>query len=392
MIKEYVTFPQLYKAYKDCRRHKRNKVSAAEFEMNLHENLQSLYEDLNNGTYEIGTSIAFVVTKPKYREVFAADFRDRIVHHLLIRRLEPYFEDYFADNAYACRKGKGTLYGVKDIESKIREVSENYTKQVWILKLDIHSFFMSIDKKILTEKLVSFMKERCIDWEDLDWWINLAVQIIDNRPELNCCKHGDVTLWNYLPKNKSLFYSNGRGLPIGNLSSQFFANFYLTALDIFIKDTLHIVFGRYADDIIMVSESKEELLKAIPKIRAFLDSELHLELHPDKIYLQPSRHGVIAFGTIVTGYGKLLPGGRTIGNAHTVLKQEILKWSKVPLERVHKTIMRANSYFGYLINTSSYNQRLKLMKVIMESPFGPYLIDYQNKYIKLLPKYKNIRL
>lgn len=103
-MEEIVSIEDLVKAYKDCRKHKRNKSSAVKFELNLEENLYTLKEDLNNGTYTIGKSIAFVVTKPKYREVFAADFRDRIVYHLLIRKLEPYLENYFADSAYACRK------------------------------------------------------------------------------------------------------------------------------------------------------------------------------------------------------------------------------------------------------------------------------------------------
>lgn len=297
---EYVSFDQIYHSYKDCRRHKRNKYSAVQFEMDLHESLVKLWEDLNNGTYEIGKSIAFVVTKPKYREVFAADFRDRIVHHLLIRRLEPLFEKYFDGSAYACRKGKGTLYGVRDIESKIREVTENYTKEAWILKIDIRSFFMSINKEVLSRNLEKFMREKCSDWKDLEWWIKLAKQIIDNRPEQNCEKHGDLTLWNYLPKNKSLFYSNGRGLPIGNLSSQFFANFYLTLFDRFLH-SLGLTFGRYADDTIIVGRDKKQLLGAIPKIREFLKNSLSLDLHPDKVYFQPANHGVIAFGTVISG-------------------------------------------------------------------------------------------
>jgi len=112
-----ITLEELYNAYFDCRKHKRRKETSVKFEMNYEINLRILCKQLNDRTYSIGRSIAFCVTRPKLREVFAADFRDRIVHHLLINRINYLFEDYFHPSTYNCRKEKGTLYGVQDIDN-----------------------------------------------------------------------------------------------------------------------------------------------------------------------------------------------------------------------------------------------------------------------------------
>lgn len=388
MKEEFVSFEDLYRAYKDCRKHKRNKESSVKFESNLYENLMLLYEELNNGTYQIGPSIAFVVTKPKYREVFAADFRDRIVQHLLIRKLEPYLEEYFDDSAYACRKGKGTLYGIRDIRSKMCEVSQNFTKDAWILKIDIVSFFMSIDKTILKTNLIQFMQNKCGHWENLDRWIQLAVQIINNRPELNCIKKGDLSLWDKLPKSKSLFNTSiNKGLPIGNITSQFLENLYMTPFDKWLKSKVQGESGRYADDTIVISVSLANILYILEESRNFLKQRLDLELHPDKIYLQPLKHGIVAYGTIITGKGVLLSGKRVIGNAWSAIRQEQLN-RQGSVQRVCRTIQRVNSYFGYFKNTYSYNIRKKFTNIILRSKYRPFIYSHKNKYIRLKPELK----
>lgn len=117
------TFRRFFRAYYDCRRHKRRTANALNFESDYENNLVELYKEVNSKTYEIGTSICFIVTHPKKREVFAADFRDRIIHHIVMQRLEPLFEEVFIEDSYNCRKNKGVLYGVKRLHEKIRECS-----------------------------------------------------------------------------------------------------------------------------------------------------------------------------------------------------------------------------------------------------------------------------
>ena len=148
------TLEEIFEAYNDCVKNKVNSIGAIDFYINKDLKLAKLCREINDGTYEIGTSNVFVVKYPVYREVFAADFRDRIVHHLVIRRLMPYLEQYgFIYDSYSCREGKGTLFGVHQIYYKTRECSEDYTKQCYYLKCDLQGFFMSIDKRIIFAKL-----------------------------------------------------------------------------------------------------------------------------------------------------------------------------------------------------------------------------------------------
>lgn len=256
MAKAYCfSYGEVFEAYEDCIKNKRNTSNAREFEIDYIEKVTRLCDDINDGTYEIGKSIAFVVTFPVYREVFAADFRDRIVHHLVIKELMPYFEKYFIKESFSCMEGKGVLYGVKTMFEYIKECTENYTKDAWILKMDIKSFFMSINKQLLADMIDDFIVEYYENDRKKEKLRELCKQIVLHHPELNCEKRGDKSLWAKLDPNKSLFnVGYERGLPIGNLTSQILANFFLTKLDRFIKETLGFkYYGRYVDDFMIVS-------------------------------------------------------------------------------------------------------------------------------------------
>lgn len=162
--------------------------------MNYEENLVKLWQDVNSKTYEIGQSICFIVTRPKLREVFAADFIDRIVHHVIMMRLEPLFEEVFIDDAYNCRKNKGTLYGVKRLKEHIRVCSENYTKDCWIGKFDMQRFFMSIHKPTLFKMLKSFILEN-YKGADIDILLYLVKKVVLNKPHYNCIRRSQPNLW-----------------------------------------------------------------------------------------------------------------------------------------------------------------------------------------------------
>ena len=150
---------ELFSAYFDCRKNKRNTLNALKFEKHLEQNVFKLIDDIYKGNYQLGRSIAFIVNKPVKREIFAADFRDRVVHHWLINKLNPLFENLFIQDSYACRVGKGTHYGVKRADSFIKVCSENYTKDCYILKLDILGFFMHINRNLLLTMLEKFIHQ-----------------------------------------------------------------------------------------------------------------------------------------------------------------------------------------------------------------------------------------
>ena len=196
---------ELFQAYYDCRSNKRNTANALAFEMNYESKLLNLCEEINNGTYSPGRSIAFVVEKPVKREIFAADFRDRVVHHLIINKLNPLFEKQFIYDSYACRTGKGTHFGINRVTHFIRQCSQNYQLPCHILKLDIEGFFMHIDKNILFNRLQSFINEKYIA-PDKELLIELCKKVIDNDPTKNCFIKGNQTDWNNLPATKSLFH------------------------------------------------------------------------------------------------------------------------------------------------------------------------------------------
>jgi RNA-directed DNA polymerase len=139
-----IQLKELFEAYYSCRHNKRNTANALAFEIDYESNLIQLCTEINNGTYQIGRSIAFIVDKPVKREIFAADFRDRIVHHLIINQLNPLFEKEFIHDSYGCRINKGTHFGIKRVDTFIRKCSKNYTQDCYVLKLDIQGLAIKI--------------------------------------------------------------------------------------------------------------------------------------------------------------------------------------------------------------------------------------------------------
>jgi retron-type reverse transcriptase len=157
----------LFKAYYDARRNKRNTINALNFEINYERNLFRLHEEILCGTYKIKPSICFINLSPVQREIFAADFRDRVVHHLVYNYIAPVFEKTFINDSYSCRKNKGTHYGIKRIDHFIRSCSRNYHTDCYILKLDVKGYFMSIDKELFWQKVKSELINHC-GWFDFD--------------------------------------------------------------------------------------------------------------------------------------------------------------------------------------------------------------------------------
>jgi hypothetical protein len=262
----------LFQAYKAARRHKRYKPCQMRFEQNLEEELIRLRNEIVDRTYVPRPSSCFVISEPKKREIFAADFRDRIVHHLFYNYTYELFERSFIHDSYSCRIGKGTHYGIERLKHHIRSESRNHSRSCFVLKLDIEGYFMHIER----EKLLSVCRHTIFSmlshasnqkgktWRevlDLSLIDFLMEKIIMNDPVDGCIVKGRKSDWKGLPANKSLFGSPaGFGLPIGNLTSQLFSNVYLNVLDQFVKRQLHCrYYGRYVDDFYFVSADRKRL-------------------------------------------------------------------------------------------------------------------------------------
>ncbi len=360
----------LFQAYFDARKNKRNTKSALVFELNFEENIFKLFNEIKNRNYEPQKSIAFVVLKPVKREVFAADFRDRVVHHLLFNYLNPIFEPTFINDSYSCRKSKGTLYGIRRAEHFMRSCSYNYQKKSFILKLDISGYFMSIDKELLYKMIEKELLKSPEKIEgDLETILYLLKKTIFSDPTKNYKLRGKKEDWKGLPKSKSLFYAqNGKGLPIGNLTSQLFGNIYLNYFDNFLKRKLKVkYYGRYVDDMIFFSTNKTELLEIKRVVENYLSKNLGLAIHKNKVYLQNIRKGFDFLGAKVRPH-RTLAGKRLKGNFYKALylyskklKVLFIKSSEnVIKDLLLKIVSVFNSYLGMLCHFNSFNLRLKL--------------------------------
>jgi len=342
------SFEELVAAYFDCRRTKRNSHSALAFEQRLEHNLVQLYDELQAGTYRPGASVCFVITRPKPREVWAAGFRDRIVHHLLYNRIAPRFYRSFIADSCACIPGRGTLYAARRLDAKVRSITQNWSRPAWYLKCDLANFFVSIDKHILRDRL----HRRVIE----PWWRWLTDTVLFHDPRREAIVRSAPARMALIPPHKSLFNQPAdRGLPIGNLSSQFFANVYLDVLDQYVKHRLrarHYI--RYVDDFVLLHESTQWLHAAQADIEAFLPETLAVRLNPTKTVLQPIDRGIDFVGQVVK------PWRRTI--RRRTLNAALHRVDRVDPDRLFKT---ANSYFGLLRQTThSHADRVQLARIL----------------------------
>jgi len=253
-----------------------------------------LQEELLSKTYRPGRSICFAVNDPTCREIFAADFRDRVIHHLLVDNIEEFGERKFIQDSFACRKGKGMHKAVERLKSFCVKASDNYKKETFYAQMDISGFFMNIDHRILYKIFIRLVKRQKMppQWkEDVLW---LGEKIIFHKPTSDYVVKGNKKLLASIPSRKSLFgTSEGKGLPIGNYSSQFFGNLFLNELDYFVKRRLKCKYYiRYVDDFIILNKDREKLRDLSRKIEEFLKYNLDLRINPVKTKIRPVEQGI----------------------------------------------------------------------------------------------------
>jgi len=316
----------LNNAYLKARKGKNSSEEVLRFTFNLERELIRLQEQLINETYKTGKYRHFIIFEPKERKISALPFRDRVVHHAICSIISPIFEKRFIHDSYACRKGKWTHEGIKRIQSFIRKSGEDY----YVLKCDVSKYFQSVDG----EKLKTIIKQKIGD-EKL---LRLINHIIDSSEE---------------------------GIPIGNLTSQLFANIYLNALDEYIKYELRIkCYIRYMDDFLIIEESKKDLHELKEQIKLFLIS-MRLTLHPKKANIFPIKLGIDCLGYKIFKSHRLVRKStvkRFIKNS----KKKMVLYERAEID-FNKLMETFNSWDAYMSHADSYALRNKIHKEYLKN-------------------------
>lgn len=377
----YLSEDGLWQAYRLCLKRKKSTTSAVMFRLNEINNVRHLYDELTAGTYYPGTSITFITEN---REVFAAAFRDRIVHTWIAMRLIPLLEQQFVPTTWNCRKDKGVYWAVKNLREQIARVSENYTIDAWIMIFDLSGFFMGISRERAALRLCRFVEDRYAgdDKAALLWLIRL---IITHAPEEDCVRYGSLKEWEALPKRKSLFHVHG--LPIGDLLSQLDGNFELDIVDHYITRLFES--DRYVDDFALISQDKQALLAAMPVIRQLLDITCGAQVNPKKFKICHWRDGFRYLGVIISG-DKAYPSGRTVGKAYNAVRH----YNRVRDKGRHAQdfVNTLNSYLGLMRHYDTEKRRRLICDSI--APGWAAFISVADGYDKLVlrqPRRRRLR-
>lgn len=309
---------ELWIAYQDARRGKRHTVDEHRFELCDIESLHLLRDRILDRTYRPSRGVAFIVRDPVIREIVAAPFCDRVVHHLLFNICGDWWDRHFIVDSYSCRVNKGTLYAQQRLATHIRRVTKNYSEPAFCVKLDVQSYFMSMRHDLLYKRVLWGLERQFAhpenpknhiichpeDRDHLRQTLHfLWHQIIHDDPMRDIVIRGLRSDWKDLPYTKSLFNQpKGRGIVIGNLTSQLLSNILLDQLDRFVVHELgYHHYGRYVDDffIIVPAAKRTQLLRDIDVIDHFLKENLDLTLHPKKRLCQSTDHGIPFVGAVI---------------------------------------------------------------------------------------------
>ncbi len=311
-----ISVENLLVSWQEFLRGKRKRKDVAEFSLNFMDNIMTLHKELADKIYKHGSYQAFKINDPKPRDIHKASVRDRLLHHAIHRVLYPYFNEKFIYHSYSSRISKGTHRATYRFVNFARKASLNNTQTCWILKCDIKKFFDNINHEILIE----ILKKHVSDTD--------SIRLLEN------------VIY-------SFFKTPGRGLPLGNLTSQLFVNIYMNEFDQFVKRELKAdYYIRFADDFVVFHENRAYLENLISKISEFLDIKLKLLLHPDKVSIKTIASGVDFLGWVHFPHHRVL---------RTTTKRRMQKRLKN-----NPTNESKSSYVGLLSHGNTYKLRQEI--------------------------------
>lgn len=315
---DIISMGNLLGAWEEFLRGKRKRKDVQEFQMHLMDNMLILHDELKTKTYIHGSYQAFNISDPKPRNIHKASVRDRLLHHAIYRQLYFSFDEKFIFHSYSCRRNKGTHRALNAFTKMARQVSNNHTGTCWALKCDIKKFFASIDHAIL----LTILEKKILD-QDVLWLLRQTITSFETV--------------------------SGKGLPLGNLTSQLLVNVYMDEFDQYIKHKLRTKYYiRYADDFVVFSPDRRHLAEVLQSIKVSLQNRLKLELHPDKVSISTVASGVDFLGWVH------FPDHRTL---RTATKRKMFR--KIYDNEAAEHVIQ--SYLGLL----SHGNTKKLEKALM---------------------------
>ena len=364
---QITSLENLFTAWDEFKSDKLKKKDALAFEWSLENNILELHRDLKYHKYRHGVYTAFTITDPKQRKIHKAIVLDRILHHAIFRVLNPLFEPTFISNSFSCRVRKGSHKGINTLAGALNTVSKNHRKPCFALKCDIKKFFDSVDHQILLDMIKYKIKD--LDLHCLikgiigSFWIPDQVRNDTQldlfgrslHPRLECRGVEMTPIRERENKNTSQ-----RGIPIGNLTSQLFANIYMNEFDQFVKHKLKIQhYCRYTDDFVIVSDNRSYLENLLPEIQSFLSDKLKLELHPNKVSICKIRRGIDFLGYVILPHYRRLRT-KTKNRIFKKLKLRVVEY-KAGLISEETLRQSLNSFLGVLSHSNSHELRQELL-------------------------------
>ena len=374
----------VYKAYDDAKEHKRNTPAQLKFEIEKEVDLEKIIDDLVHHRYIPLRAFCFITFDPVQREVFASQFQDRIVQHVIYNMLAPFFETLFIHDTYSCRIGKGTHFGVNRFWHHVRSATNNFQEEAEIMFFDLSGYFMGIDKKLVINIVMGeiykhiyrrspdgrLWSER-IDPDFCEWLLHC---FLDRNPAKDRILVGDIKDWEGLPTKKRLDKAKeGFGIVIGDILSQLLSNVLLNVTDQWAKRTLMLKhYGHYVDDHFVIHHSAEYLHNLKPIIEDGFNEKIHVVVHPDKYRFAPANTANQFLGAYVGPY-YMKPRSRTIGKFTKVAEE--LEYQLIFHAQTLLTLeiirSRINSYCGILSHYKAYD----LLENYLDKPaFNHYFI------------------
>lgn len=377
-----------YDLYRRCRRRKSSKPSHLVFLFDFTQRITAICHDVGTQEYVPRMATCFMITQPRLREVIAADFADRLVQTFYAGVITGILErEYLHPDSYACRKGKGSLHAVQQLQEYIFGESEGYTRDVWLAKIDIRGFFMAIDTDLTSKLLCGLIENENFPEPMKNTLLYLTRIIYQSMPQMHCIVKSPETMFARLPEHKKM---RGKvtsvGVAIGNVTSQMVAMFLINGYLNLLRD-MGYKFVHYTDDTCVIVKDKERWSHHIRILERYVSDELHLTLHPDKRYLQHYSKGVGFLGYKVR-FNRTLPSDRIAHNIRWKVDCAIRRAVKDPdyiLRDCEHFMQVVNSYNGLLKWCNAWRLRREICDTLKASPWRRVFVFHEDFHVTLKP-------